>query len=112
MRSNLYRTLFPEAADWDLANHLLANIFDAMQMQWWQRCGGTDSGYPPPDPYPRPGAKKRQDHRRGHAPRSETNRVLKMRLDNESDPEREAKIRKLFSGPNRGPVRDITKGVN
>jgi hypothetical protein len=108
----LYRTLFPEAADWDLSNQLLATVIDIIQYQWWARCGGTETGSPPPDPIERPGVKKRQgDHRRGNAPRSETNRVLKMRLDNESDPDRETKIRNLFRGPNRGPVRDITKGV-
>lgn len=112
MRSNLYRKLFPESADWDLRNQLLATAIDVMRMQHWARCGGDESGYPPPDPIERPGVKKRRgDHRRGNAPRSETNRVLKMRLDNESDPDREAKIRKLFSGPNKGPVRDISKGV-
>lgn len=107
----MYRKLFPESADWNLSNHLLATIFDTMQVQWWLRCGGTESGHAPPDPYPRPGVKKRQDHRRGNAPRSETNKVLGMRLDNESDPDREAKIRRLFSGPNKGPVRDISQGV-
>lgn len=95
-----------------MSNQLLATIIDIMQYQWWSRCGGTESGSPPPDPVPRPGVKKRAgDHRRGNAPRSETNKVLKMRLDDE-DPDREAKIKNLFRGPNRGPVRDISKGVN
>lgn len=111
VRSNLYRKLFPESADWDLRNQLLAAIIDTMHDQWWLRCGGEDSGYPRPDPLPRPGVGKRKgDHRRGNATRSETNKALGMRLDNESDPNREAKIRNLFRGPNKGPVRDISKG--
>lgn len=92
-----------------MSNQLLASIIDIIQYQWWQRCGGTETGHAPPDPIPRPGVKKRQDHRRGNAPRSETNKVLGMRLTLEEDPEREAKIRKLFSGPNTGPIRDLRR---
>ena len=110
IRSHLYRKLFPEAADWDLTNQLVASFIDVVRMQWWQRCGGDESGSPPPDPIERPGVKKRQgSHRRGNAPRSETNKVLGMRLDNESDPDREKKIRNLFRAGSRGPVRDLSK---
>jgi hypothetical protein len=110
VRSNLYRKLFPEAADWDLSNQLLATVIDTMRWQWWSRCGGEDTGHAAPDPIQRPGVPKRKgDHRRGRAPRSEANKVLGMRLDNESDPNREAKIRNLFRGPNKGPIRDLSK---
>lgn len=110
--SHLYRKLFPESADWDLSNQLLATVIDVMRLQWWLYCGGDESGSPPPDPIQRPGvAKRRGDHRRGNAPRSETNKVLGMRLTKEDDPDREAKVRNLFRGPNKGPVRDIT-GMN
>jgi hypothetical protein len=91
-----------------MSNQLLATVIDVMQIQWWQRCGGMEAG-PQPDPIPRPGVKRRQDHRRGHAPRSETNQVLGMRLDSTTDPDREAKIRNLFRGPNTGPIRDLSK---
>jgi hypothetical protein len=108
VRSHLYRKLFPESADWDLSNQLLASIIDIQRWFQWVRMGADDSGVPPPDPIERPGVSKRKaDHRRGNAPRSETNRVLKMRLTDEEDPNRKAKVRKMFRGPNTGPVRDI-----
>jgi hypothetical protein len=106
----LYRKLFPEAADWDMHNQLLASVIDLGRWFQWVRMGGTDSGMPPPDPIERPGVKKRRgDHRRGNAPRSETNKALGMRLTDAEDPNRKAKLAKIFRGPNTGPVRDLTK---
>lgn len=106
--SHLYRKLFPESADWDMSNQLLASVIDLMRWFQWVKMGGTDSGLPAPDPIERPGVKKRRgDHRRGNATRSETNKVLGMRL--EDDPERRAKIAKVFRGQSTGPIRDLSK---
>jgi hypothetical protein len=108
--SNLYRKLFPEASDWDLSNQLLASVIDLMRWFQWVKLGATESGMPAPDPIERPGVKKRRgDHRRGNATRSETNRELGMRLTDEEDPDRKAKLRNIFRGPNTGPIRDLTK---
>jgi hypothetical protein len=98
--------MFPEKAGWDLNAQLLASIIDIQHWFQWARMGGTDSGYPVPDPIPRPGVERRKgDHRRGNAKRSETNKELGMNLAN--DPARMARLKQLFSGSNPGPVRDL-----
>lgn len=44
-----------DAADWDLPEHLLAAVVDALHTANWQRAEGNG---PPPEPIPRPGVKE------------------------------------------------------
>lgn len=78
-------------------------------MRWFQWVKTGHEGAPP-RPIPRPGVKPPEgSHRRGNATRSETNKVLGMRLTAEEDPDRQAKLRRIFRGTFTGPIRDITK---
>lgn len=99
--------MFPEKAGWDLNAQLLASLIDIGHWMQWARAGGTDSGSPAPDPIPRPGVERRKgDHKRGNAKRSETNKELGMNLAAD-DAARIKRLRLLFSGSNPGPVRDL-----
>jgi len=53
--SALFRALHPEEAEWGLAEHLAAAIFDVLQSANWQRQG--DNRAPRPKPLERPGVK-------------------------------------------------------
>jgi hypothetical protein len=100
----LYRKLFPEAADWDLQNQLLATSIDIQR--WFQWVRGGCEGHPP-DPIKRPGVKPPEGaHRRGKAPKSVSDKKLGMKLS-DVDPERLALLRAAFRGQSRGPVRDL-----
>jgi hypothetical protein len=53
--SAIARTLDPEAVLWRLPEHLLAAIFDSLQVLVWQNTEDGQEGRNKPQPLPRPG---------------------------------------------------------
>jgi hypothetical protein len=69
-----------EAADWRITDHLLAGVWDALNVANWQRAAAGNKKVPRPEPIPRPGESRQRlnraelharllDHRRRHAGR-------------------------------------------
>lgn len=57
--SGLYHAVSGPDANWGLIEHLLADVFDALQIANWQRIG--DPQLPRPKPLPRPGVEPPED---------------------------------------------------
>lgn len=72
--SAVARSQDPEAAEWGAAEHLLAGVFDALQMGNWQRGEGKGQR---PSPLPRPGVKQQRRHGQTTLPREEALAILR-----------------------------------
>src|SRR5690606_4694399 len=72
--SAIARVAVPDHADWDLQAHLLAGIFDLLNVANWQR--GARKGTPRPKPLPRPEAAPDVVHKGDAVPISQVRKTL------------------------------------
>lgn len=56
--SAVHRAMDPDA-DWDLRNHLLAEVVDSLHAANWQRSGSSANR---PEPVPRPGVRPEREN--------------------------------------------------
>lgn len=99
VRSNLYRAMFPDSANWDLTNQLLAAAVDIGNWFVWARQGGKGER---PDRIPRPGVAVDPKHRKKGTPMklSDAKVVYAAVGPGGASPDtleqRQAKLRKIF----------------